>query len=862
MRPLLNSKQTAALEACVVGLVAAIASVLLKEAVGWLGGWRVALAKQYPVWVVLPCMGLVGGCLAGWLVQRVAPETAGSGIPQVKAVLAQLPVSLNWRTAIFKLIGTTLTLGSGFALGRQGPTVQIGAGLAAQLSEWVPTSPEYRRQLIAAGAAAGLAAGFNAPLAGVLFVIEELLHDLSGITLTTTILASLIGGVVSRLLGGQGFRLDIELGQQSQVLVQELPFFLMLGVVVGLLAALFMVSVLASLRYSYRYLRIGVMGRIALVGLLSGAIVSQLPAEFRDSAGLQGLLTLGIADWQFALFVFVIRFYLSVLACSAESPGGLFVPSLILGAAVGAEIGILEQFWQGVGQPATYALAGMGAFFGAVTKTPVTAIVIVFEITRDFNLVLPLMMAVVIAYLVAERCLPGSLYTKLLELKGMKLPEAQSSALWMQLRAGDVMQTKVETLASDLTLAEAIQAFARSHHRGFPVLTGGELVGIITQTDLAKASELNLPLETPIAQIMTRSPITVHPSDSLAHVLYLLSHYKLSRLPVLEQKKLVGIITRSDILRAEAEKLRSPALKQNPDPSYVVYQTQAPAIGKGRVLLPLSNPHTAPHLIKLAITIAQRCEYELECLQVILIPWGQSTSEAPVEIAPSKALLDLTQTYSQTIPIHHQIRVAHGVVPAILETIATRHINILLMGWRGQQLLSQFILGDVADTVIRQATCDVVLVKFPENYDHSRSICRWLIPVSDRLNPTYAPKLLNALISAEFSQHQPIVITLAHLLEKPPNTLIRKASNHMRTLLKQLDRLHENTQAISELNTISICNASVAEGVLDIAEKGKYDAILLSAKAEEMLQPEIKEIARHTPCPLFLVRTHGQAQIN
>ncbi len=857
--PLLKPNRLAVVEACVIGLVAAIASVMLKDAVSWLGSWRISLAREYPVWLVLPTFGVVGGGVAGWLVQWFAPETAGSGIPQVKTALAQLPTVLNWRTALFKLVSTTLTLGSGFALGRQGPTVQIGAALAAQLSQWVPTSPEYYRQLVAAGAAAGLAAGFNAPLAGVLFVIEELLHDLSGITLTTTILASFIGGVVSRILGGQGFRLEIEVGQQSQVLAQELPFFLILGLIIGLLASLFMLAVLYSIEYSHRYLSIGLMGRMAIMGLLSGLIVSQLPVEFRDSAGLQGLLTLGVSEWQFALFAFVIRFCLTVLACSAETPGGLFAPSLILGAAVGMQVGVWENFWQGAGQPTTYALAGMGAFFGAVTKTPITAIMIVFEITRDFNLVLPLMMAVVVAYLVAEKLVAGSLYTRLLQLKGIDLPEYTSEALWTQLRAGDVMQTKVETLPSTLTLDQAIQAFARSHHRGFPVLEDGVLVGIITQTDLARARELNLPRDTPIYQVMTRAPITVQPSDSLAHVLYLLSHYKLSRLPVLEHRKLVGIITRSDILRVEAERLRSPATAQR-DPSYVVYQTQAPATGKGRMLLPLSNPQTARHLIQLALVIAKSYQYELECLQVIVVPKSQPTAEAVVEIAPSIALLNLAEN-DQGVPVHQQIRVAHEVAPAILETIQERYINLLLMGWRGYSGLPQFVFGDVADTAIRQANCDVVLVKFPEDYDHSRPICRWLLPLAQGINPNYAPQVLNAMISAEFSKEQPITITLAHILldkesdPQAPQTLIKTVSKNLQSLLAQLDRLREDHKVISALHTISVCAVSITEGVLDIAQQGKYDAIMLCASGEAILQPNIRAIAKDTPCPLFLVRT-------
>lgn len=170
-------RRLAIFEACLIGLVSALGAVLLKSGVGWLGAWRVQTSLLLPAWFVLPGIGLTCGLLAGWLVERVAPETSGSGIPQVKAVLANVPIALDLRVALVKLVGGILALGSGLALGREGPTVQLSAALASQLSRWFPTSPDHRRQLIAAGAGAGLAAAFNTPIAGVLFVVEELLQD-------------------------------------------------------------------------------------------------------------------------------------------------------------------------------------------------------------------------------------------------------------------------------------------------------------------------------------------------------------------------------------------------------------------------------------------------------------------------------------------------------------------------------------------------------------------------------------------------------------------------------------------------------------------------------------------------------------
>ena len=291
------------------------------------------------------------GFLAGWLVQRFAPEAAGSGIPQVKATLANVPLNLSWRVAIVKLFSAIIALGSGITLGRQGPTVQVGAGLAAGMSRWVPTSPDHRRQMIAAGAGAGLAAAFNAPIAGVLFIVEELLQDLSGLTLGTAIIASFIGGVVSRLLGGGSLDLNLELTRHSsQFSLPEIPFFLLLGLLAGLLGALFHQGLLFSIKI-YRRLHVSLSLRVALAGLISGLIVAMLPQNFRDNTGLRESIITGEANSSLAAIAFVAQFILTLVAFGSGAPGGLFAPSLILGSTLGYLVGVGEYHLIGHGSP-------------------------------------------------------------------------------------------------------------------------------------------------------------------------------------------------------------------------------------------------------------------------------------------------------------------------------------------------------------------------------------------------------------------------------------------------------------------------------------------------------------------------------
>ncbi|HEY9736604.1 MAG TPA: chloride channel protein, partial [Trichocoleus sp.] len=585
LEPFLSRKRAAILEACIIGVVSGLAAVLLKQGVEWFTVVRVS--HDMHLWFMLPLVGLVGGWLSGWLVSGLAPEAAGSGIPQVKAALGFAPIALNLRVALVKLVSTLLALGSGLSLGRQGPTVQIGAALAAQFSRWVPTSPEYRRQLISAGAAAGLAAGFNAPISGILFVVEELLQDFSGLTLGSAILASFIGAVVSRLLGGQGLNLIVD-APTVGLSVRDLPFLVVLGVLAGGLGALFSRGIFFSLKVFRQLKQLSLAQRVGLAGFATGLVGVFLPIAAEDNTGLQEFLVTGEASWRIIAIAFVAKFLLTLVAYGSGAAGGIFAPSLVLGSALGCLVSFLAQAvytgfgaWEAPADLATtttYALTGMGAFFSAVTGVPITAIVIVFEMTASFNLVLPLMIGSGIAYLIADRAANGSIYNRLLSWQGIHLePVPQANNPWAHLKAADLMQRRVETLSSQMTLPEVVQAFSRSHHRGFPVLEDGRLAGIVTQSDLSEISTTS-PEPPRLADFMTPNPVFVAPDATLTHVLYLLNRLKVSRLPVVEGTKLVGIITRADIIRAESDQVSGQLLEPGPQaaPSYLVYQRRAP----------------------------------------------------------------------------------------------------------------------------------------------------------------------------------------------------------------------------------------------------------------------------------------------
>ena len=846
----------ALVEACLIGLFSAVAAVLLKQGISWLGGWRVHTINIVGSKLTLPLIGLVLGTLAGVIIQLLAPAAAGGGIPQVKAALAKYPVTLNLRVAIVKTVATILVVGAGFTVGRRGPTVHIGAALGAQVSRWIPNSPTNRRQMIAAGAAAGLAAGFNTPIAGVLFVVEELMRDISGLTLETAIAASFTGAVVSRIFNATDLNVPLAVinsARQGSFAVPEIPFYVLLGILAGVLGGIFNRSIIGGMKFS-RSLPLAMPLRIGFAGLVSGSIIAWLPPFFQDNAGLRELLIAGQFNWQTTALVFVMQFCLTILAYGAGAPGGLFAPALVLGSALGYLVGLLEVALISSESPYTFALAGMGAFFTSVVRVPVTAIIIVFEMTADFNLVLPLMISCAVAYIVAESVSEGSIYQHLLEASGIELTEENPQHDFMtELTANDVMQSKVETLPSNLSLPELVKAMSRSHHRGFPVVEEGKLVGIITQSDIPTDSKQSMPML--LKDIMTPQPISVSLNTSLADVLYLLNRYQLSRLPVTEGCKLLGIITRSDIIKAEAKMLdcdRQP--KTRLEPSYVVYQSRSPATGKGKILLPLANPEHIESLLQIAGAIAKYHQYELECLRIIPVPHHIYPAQAEVNSSSDRQLMSRLETWGKKtgIPLHTRICVATDISEAVLETIAREHIDLLLMGWKGKTAGIETIFGNVVDSLIRQAPCDLMLIKLgtaPHNFPHQlRLRHKWLIPTTggDRIN-----KLLT------------ILPALASLSQIPPKIQLCQVSEPhgkqgFSPDFQQAVALLQNTLKYP-INPLFIAESSVSKAIIKLTQRQKYGLVILGASNEGLLQNAVKgnipeAIARYANSTVIIFR--------
>lgn len=435
--------------------------------------------------------------------------------------------------------------------------MQVGASLAAWLGRWSILASDKRRHLVAAGAGAGLAAAFNAPIAGFLFVLEELMQDLSASTAGVAIVACFVASVVARLLGVHSLDVRVpSLSSTSNFVVLDIPYYLMLALLSGLLGALFNKALITTMRFNLFVCRIPLRWRVALAGLLTGVAVTMLPSEFRDNAFLHEAILSGQATWQLAALAFVADAVLVLLDYGSGAPGGLFGPSISLGASLGYLVGIFAYGTVAGGSPSTYALVGMGAFFSAVCRVPITSIVIVFEMTRNFNIVLPLMICCVISSMVAESVSKGSIYDLLLKLSGLDL-EKRPARLdeRKHIRAADIMEPVTAVFPGDLSLQAAFDSFSTSSYHAFPVVAAGKAVGVVTQRDLLRAVAANTSLDTPVSELVSPGSEAIAADTDLGQILQRFDSGQLSLLPVVSEGQLVGVITRTDVLHSLAVSL-------------------------------------------------------------------------------------------------------------------------------------------------------------------------------------------------------------------------------------------------------------------------------------------------------------------
>ncbi len=513
--------------------------------------FKQVLASLDPYYVIL--IPAIGGLFVGPLTYFFAREAKGHGVPEVMEAVALRGGRIRPIVAVIKSLASSICIGSGGSVGREGPIVQIGSALGSTLGQALHLSEERIRNLAACGAAAGIAATFNAPIAGAIFALEVILGEFSAGYFSTVVVSAVTASVVGRVFMGDvpAFKIPA----YSLVSIWELPFYTILGALAALFAVLY-IMLLYRWEDLFNTWQFPEYLKPAIGGLGVGLIGLYLPEVFGvgyptiEKALLSELATGGLFLLSFA------KLLATCITLGSGGSGGVFAPSLFIGATLGGAFGRLVNFWfpSITATSGAYAVVGTAAVFAGAARAPITAILILFEMTGDYRLILPLMLATVISMLLAERLHPDSIYTLKLTRRGIRLERGHDIDVMQGITVGEVMTSNVQAVSTDMDLQELITLFQHSHYHGFPVVDDrGELCGIVTIQDMERAIDNPRLKGSTVSDIATRSPLVAYPDESMWVALRRMGSRDLGRLPVVDRqhpKKLLGMLLRSDIVRA------------------------------------------------------------------------------------------------------------------------------------------------------------------------------------------------------------------------------------------------------------------------------------------------------------------------
>lgn len=517
---------------------------------GFTGLPAVAGRLGWPPWVPYLLVPAAVGLLVGACGRLVPPADRLHSVPLVILGLLKREGRIAPGSTLLKTLGAALTLGAGGSLGREGPVVLLGGGIGSALGQVLRLPPEWLRTVVAAGAAAAIATAFHAPITGAFFVLEIVLIQFTARSFALVALGSVTAAAVARLVEGHP---PFPIPAYRLAGPWEVAAYVGLGAVIAPVAHLYMWVLHVAEHRGARLGHLPAWARPVLGGLLFGAAGYLLPQTLGGGYAvildaLRGQLTVPVL-----LLLLAAKCLTLGITIGSGWTGGVFAPAMYLGAMAGGVYGAaVHWLLPGVTGPAgAYAVVGMAAMIAGATQAPLTALALVFEVTRDYQIALPAMLACGMASVLSQRISPYSVDTVHLPEHGVVLP-------WQvaDLRAvpvADAMVRQVQTVRSDMTLGDVVRVMQQQRHGGYPVLDpDGRLVGIITLGDIR-----DMPLEgrllVRVADAMHTDLATVTPDQTLADAALAMARRQVGRLPVVDPQdpgRLLGILTRSDILRA------------------------------------------------------------------------------------------------------------------------------------------------------------------------------------------------------------------------------------------------------------------------------------------------------------------------
>ena len=500
-----------------------------------------------------PVVTAIGLWCAWWIMRRIGRGHEGMNVPDVQLAVVKRGGDIPTRPALARTAASAVTIGCGGSAGTEGPVVVLAAWIGSWLGRTFRFAPSRVVVLVGCATGAAISAAFNAPLAGAFFALEEIVGSLSGPSFAPVVVASVVAAVVSRTIFGNhpAFPIPREFGYNH--VVEVVVFFPLLGIVCGLIAALYVRSYFEAADWQRR-LRVPA----SVVPLIGGALVGLM--VFLSGGILVGYGHLAISVDVFGRLAWYALFALALGKIVATSitlqlggSGGVFTPSLYIGAATGGAVGAaLKQLFPALGiNPAVYGLVGMGAIVAGATDAPITGMLLVFEMTNDYAIVLPLMLTVVICHIIARRLSPDSLYSGWLRRRGESIEGGADRDVLAGLHVADAYDAAPSTIRESAGVEEML-LLLESDQLYFPVVDDDEvLVGVITAADLGNVAA-SPPHLRPVlvAADVARTSESVTPSDSLLVAIRKMGVRGAGALPVVDRHngRLLGLISRSNVL--------------------------------------------------------------------------------------------------------------------------------------------------------------------------------------------------------------------------------------------------------------------------------------------------------------------------
>ncbi len=532
-----------------------------------LGIWFVVLAP------------VIGGLIYGPLVSRFAPEARGHGVPEVMLAVNRLGGRMRAQVPIVKSLASALCIGSGGSVGREGPIVQIGSALGSVLGQLVRVTESQLRLLVACGAAAGISATFNAPIAGVFFALELILRNFDTESFGFVVLSSVTADAIGRAAFGSHPFLTLPGFSFTSPL--ELVLYAGLGVLAVGVGLTFVRVLYAGEDLADRLWKGPSWLRPATGGILLGLLLLAVPQMYGVGYPVLQHAVAGHYVILALLGLLVAKILATSLTMWIGGSGGVFAPSLFMGAMLGTAYGtVAHHLLPGLAAAAgAYGLVGMGAVFAATARAPITGLIIIFELTGNYRIILPLMCAIVVATALSNHITKDTIYTLKLHRRGIDIDAPRTPSRMAQITVHDAMGRAPKALKPDQELPEIVKRFAAERTDSLPVINRvGSLVGVIAASDVERAISHGTD-GAPLARDVPR----LHASDSLEDAVHALASTDDEGLPVTDENdQLIGWITHRRVLRAYLNRFGAPQ-----DTARTPAPPPAPTIASTR---PLTRP--------------------------------------------------------------------------------------------------------------------------------------------------------------------------------------------------------------------------------------------------------------------------------